>query len=158
MVTGSHGVRMQYDYVHDSAGKLGGVAAASPRWLRLTRSGDSVTGYESADGTHWAEIGTTHLAGLPAAVQVGLFVASPADVQVTPGIAGGRAFHLTQATADFDSVSLQGEGTGGTRTPDNIGGVPGGPALGQGGLQQSGGRFTVSGVGGIAPYIAPAKA
>ena len=54
------------------------VSAASPRWLRLTRSGDTLTGYESADGTHWTEVGTARLAGLPATVQVGLFVASPA--------------------------------------------------------------------------------
>src|SRR5260370_17540573 len=67
------------------------------------------------------------------------------------------AFNSIQGHADFDIVSLQGEGTGGTWTLDNIGGVPGGPALGQGGFQQSGGRFTVSGVGDIAPYIATGK-
>lgn len=50
MLTGSHGVRMQYDYLHDIAGSPGGVSAQSPRWLRLTRSGETVTGYESADG------------------------------------------------------------------------------------------------------------
>ena len=53
MVTGGHGVRMQYDYTHDIAGQAGQASAASPRWLRLTRSGDTITGYESADGTHW---------------------------------------------------------------------------------------------------------
>ena len=53
MVTGSHGVRMQDDYTSDTAGLPGAVSAASPRWLRLTRSGDSITGYDSADGTHW---------------------------------------------------------------------------------------------------------
>jgi hypothetical protein len=52
MVTGGHGVRMQYDYTHDTAGRPGAVSAASPRWLRLTRSGDTLTGYASADGTH----------------------------------------------------------------------------------------------------------
>src|SRR5262249_21597672 len=39
MVTGRHGVRMQYNYTHDVAGPAGGVSAPSPRWLRLTRSG-----------------------------------------------------------------------------------------------------------------------
>src|SRR5215469_1918106 len=53
MVTGSHGVRMQYDYTQDVAGLPGAVTAASPRWLRLTRTGDTVTGYDSADGRHW---------------------------------------------------------------------------------------------------------
>jgi hypothetical protein len=46
MVTGSHGTRMQHDYDHDVAGRPGGVSAGSPRWLRLTRAGDVITGYE----------------------------------------------------------------------------------------------------------------
>ena len=58
MVTGGHGVRMQYNYTHDTPGLPGAVSAASPRWLRLTRSGDTITGYDSADGTHWTKVGT----------------------------------------------------------------------------------------------------
>src|SRR5262249_24603600 len=53
MITGHHGVRMQDNYTHDMAGPPDRVSAASPRWLRLTRSGDTLTGYQSADGTHW---------------------------------------------------------------------------------------------------------
>src|SRR5262245_40982757 len=52
MVTGSHGVRMQDNYTHDSAGVPGAVTATSPRWLRLTRNGDTITGYDSVDGRH----------------------------------------------------------------------------------------------------------
>ena len=58
MVTGSHGVRMQYNFTGDTAGMPGAVSAAHPRWLRLTRSGDTITGYDSADGTHWTQVGT----------------------------------------------------------------------------------------------------
>lgn len=36
MVTGSHGVRMQYNYTHDSPGIAGAAGPSSPRWLRLT--------------------------------------------------------------------------------------------------------------------------
>jgi hypothetical protein len=53
MVTGGHGVRMQHNYTHDTAGRLGGASAMSARWLRLTRTGDTITGYESTDGTSW---------------------------------------------------------------------------------------------------------
>ena len=77
MVTGSHGVQMQYNYTHDSPGLAGAVGPSSPRWLRLTRAGDVITGYDSADGAHWTEIGTARLAGLPRTVQIGLFVTSP---------------------------------------------------------------------------------
>jgi ABC-type transport system involved in multi-copper enzyme maturation permease subunit len=153
MVTGSHGVRMQYNYIHDTAGSPGGVSAASPRWLRLTRSSDSFTGYESADGTHWTRIGTAYLAGLPATVQAGLFVTSPFYIVVSPGIAGGTSSRLTQATGVFDQISLQGEGTGGAWTGDNIGIAPGGPPLTQRGFEEAGGRFTVSGTGDIAPTV-----
>lgn len=57
-LTGSHGVRMQYDYRHDTAGSDGGVSAKSPRRLGLTRSGDTICGYESADGERWGKVGT----------------------------------------------------------------------------------------------------
>jgi hypothetical protein len=77
MVTGGHGVRMQYDYTGDAPGLAGAVSAASPRWLRLTRSGDTVTGYDSADGAHWTKVGAATLSGLPSTVQGGLFATSP---------------------------------------------------------------------------------
>ena len=77
MVTGTHGVRMQWDFTGDVAGLAGKVSAASPRWLRLTRAGDVISGYDSADGTHWTLVGTATLAGLPATAQAGLFAASP---------------------------------------------------------------------------------
>ena len=77
MVTGSHGVRMQYDYTRDIAGPPGRPTARSPRWLRLTRAGDTITGYASADGTHWTRVGAAILPGLPATVPAGLFATSP---------------------------------------------------------------------------------
>jgi hypothetical protein len=80
MVTAGHGVRMQYDYTADIAGP---PAAASSRWLRLTRSGDTITGYSSADGARWNILGTVHLPGLPATAQVGMFAAAPASSQTT---------------------------------------------------------------------------
>ena len=65
MVAADHGVRMQWDYTGDTAGLPGSVGPADPRWLRLTRSGDVITGYDSADGTNWIKVGTVTLPGLP---------------------------------------------------------------------------------------------
>ena len=48
METATHGVRMQYDFTHDVAGSATTVSNTSPLWLRLTRSGATLTGYESA--------------------------------------------------------------------------------------------------------------
>ena len=88
MVTGSNGVRMQYNYTGDTAGMPGAVSAAHPRWLRLTRSGDTITGYDSADGTRWTQVGTVQLTGLPSTVQVGMFATSP-GYTVTQNSFGG---------------------------------------------------------------------
>jgi ABC-type transport system involved in multi-copper enzyme maturation permease subunit len=157
MVTGSNGVRMQYNYTEDAAGLPGKVSAAHPRWLRLTRSGDTVTGYDSADGAHWTRVGTAQLAGLPATVQVGMFATSPNYV-VTQNSFGGSSNQAGpgQATGVFDHVSVTAATTGGRWTGTAIGG--GGPvSLGPGGgpsrtpFRRAGGTFTVTGSGDIAP-------
>jgi hypothetical protein len=150
MLTGSHGVRMQYNFTQDIGGRPGGVSEKSPRWLRLTRLGDTINGYESFDGTQWTEIGTAHLAGLPATVEAGIFVTSPSNLTLSEGAA-----RLTQATAVFEYVRLEGN-TSGAWSGDNIGRRGGRmtdlerfhrPA----GVEKSGGTFTVSGSGDIAP-------
>jgi ABC-type transport system involved in multi-copper enzyme maturation permease subunit len=141
MVTGSHGVRMQYDYTGDIAGP----AAGAPHWLRLTRSGDTITGYSSADGTRWARVGSVRLAGLPSTVQGGLFTTSPQYVQTSLGEAsmeGGPS----QATGVFDDVGLT--WPGGAWAGYNVGGGGAGNA---GGFSQAAGTFTVTGNGDIAP-------
>ncbi len=157
MVTGSHGTRMQWNYTGDTAGLAGQVSAASPRWLRLTRAGDVITGYDSADDTSWTTIGTVTLHGLAPAVQAGLFASSPgstqqASQQVTS--TSGTAVP-TDATATFDRVSLHGgwPGTSWTGTPvhasPNSSYVTGHEA----GYRQAGGAFTVTGSGDIAPDV-----
>jgi ABC-type transport system involved in multi-copper enzyme maturation permease subunit len=159
VVTGSYGVRMQYNYTADTAGLAGTVSTASPRWLRLTRSGDTITGYESANGTAWTKVGTASLAGLPPAVKAGLFATSPPYRQVTSQrlLGSGAIVEPTLATAVFDHVSLHGTRARGAWRGSLIGGGPiaGSPVQG-GGYHQVGGRFTVSGSGDIAPAVAGA--
>jgi hypothetical protein len=158
MVTGAHGVRMQYNYTGDTAGLAGKVSAASPRWLRLTRSGDTITGYASADGATWTKLGRTTLAGLRQTVQAGLFAASPAYTQVTSQrLLGSGAIVLPSlASAVFDDVSLHGTWSRGAwRGSLIVGAGADDPGRG-GGYHQSAGRFTVSGSGDIAPAVAGA--
>jgi ABC-type transport system involved in multi-copper enzyme maturation permease subunit len=157
MVTGSNGVRMQYNYTQDSAGMPGKVSAAHPRWLRLTRSGDAITGFDSADGVHWTRVGTAQLTGLPATVQVGMFATSPNYI-VTQNSFGGSSFQggPAQATGVFDHVSLTAAPAGGTWTGTAVGGggaVGQGPGGGRNGtpFTRAGGTFTVTGSGDIAP-------
>jgi hypothetical protein len=148
MITGSHGVRMQDNFTHDIAGLPGGVSEASPRWLRLTREGSTLTGDESINGTQWTRVGTAQLGGLPATVQVGLFVTSPC---VPTGSESEGSCRFAQATAVFDHVSLQGEAPGGAWSRDDVGVTidPNGKPHHPGSLVASGGMFTVTGNGDI---------
>jgi ABC-type transport system involved in multi-copper enzyme maturation permease subunit len=151
MLTGSHGVRMQYDYVHDIAGPR------DARWLRLTRTGDTVTGAASVDGTQWTTIGTARLAGLPQGVPAGLFTTSPqyAEEMHEGGITGA-AGGPTLATATFDRLDRQGAWSSGAWTGERFGGGDNDLLIQRSGWQQSGDGFTVSGAGDIAPAVAGA--
>ncbi|OPG08382.1 ABC transporter permease subunit [Microbispora sp. GKU 823] len=155
MVTARHGVRMQHDFTGDVAGTPGGVSPGSPRWLRLTRSGGTLTGYESVDGRRWTVVGTARPAALPATVEAGMFVASPGDLTVSRGDLGGASVQVrfTEATAVFDQVRVEGR-AGGTWSHDDVGvayEADGRTPHHPGRFAESGGTFTITGVGDIAP-------
>jgi len=156
MVTGGNGVRMQWNYTGDTPGTPGTVSAASPRWLRLTRAGDTITGYDSADGTHWTQVGTVALAGLPSTVQAGLFVTSPSHSTYSSSLGVGTgSSNPTQSTAVFDHVSRTGEWPASAWTGEYF--IEDGEMAVQGnGYHQAGGRFTVTGSGDIAPLVSGA--
>ncbi len=61
-------------------------------WLKLTRSGSTITTYTSPNGTTWTQMGTTTSVSLPNTVQIGLFVTSEDTAQTS--------------TATFDNVSV----------------------------------------------------
>ncbi|MGW2151885.1 hypothetical protein ACWCOT_46870 [Nonomuraea bangladeshensis] len=141
MLTGAHGVRMQHNYVHD----IPGGPHNGPQWLRLTRSGDTISGYESDDGRTWTRIGTVELAGLPETVEIGLFATSP-------GVLWDMAKAFAQATATFDRITLQ--GADGSWRHDDVGvGLEsdGRTPHHPGGVVESGGKLIVTGGGDIGP-------
>ncbi|WP_424528915.1 ABC transporter permease subunit [Sphaerisporangium viridialbum] len=156
MVTPAHGVRMQYNFTQDMAGRPGSVSGKSPRWLRLVRSGDTINGYDSTDGTNWSKVGTARLAGLPTTVRIGLFAASPGDVTVKQGVIAGSIVQarFSEATAVLDNVSLQGTVSRGAWSRDDVGvsfELDGVTPHHPGGAVESGGTFTVTGTGDIGP-------
>ena len=150
MVTGAHGVRMQYDYTHDAPGLPGAVAVSSPRWLRLTRIGDVITGYDSTDGSHWSDIGTAQLRGLPLTAQIGLFVASPAYFP-----SGSNIGNPSMATASFDEISVRGDLPTNSWTGEAIGANAFYPVLSTASSwhRLSRNAFTITGSGDIAPRV-----
>ncbi|ONI80700.1 hypothetical protein ALI22I_46475 [Saccharothrix sp. ALI-22-I] len=154
-VTGGHGVRMQHNYTGDIAGTV----STKPSWLRLTRSGDTITGHESTDGTDWHLVGTVSLPGLPSTVRAGLFAASPHHEVITESFVSTSATsYPTLATAEFDRIDLQGTwpdtGWTGDSIGDRAGGGPGGGAEPPVGFDETGDGVTVSGAGNIAPIVA----
>ncbi|GAA3201128.1 hypothetical protein [Nonomuraea roseoviolacea] len=141
MLTGQHGVRMQHDFTHD----VPGGPHNGPQWLRLTRSGDTVTGYESDDGRTWSRIGVVRLAGLPETVEIGLFVTSP-------GALWDMAEAFAQATATFDEITLR--GANGPWRHDDVGVAlesDGRTPHHPGGVVESGDKLVVTGGGDIGP-------
>ena len=91
MVTGGHGVRMQWNYTHDTPGlpgrRLGGepaLAAGSP--APATRSPATTR----PTAAHWTRVGTVTLAGLPSTVQAGLFVTSPRFMAYSSSLGVGQ--------------------------------------------------------------------
>jgi hypothetical protein len=79
----------------DSVGTTGTLTTA-PRWVKLVRAGDVISGYEGSDGVNWTLVGSDTFA-MPASVLVGL--------AVTSHVAG------TNATATFDNVTVTSAGT-----------------------------------------------
>ncbi|MFB9532124.1 hypothetical protein [Nonomuraea roseola] len=141
MLTGAHGVRMQHNYIHDVAGG----PHNGPQWLRLTRSGDTITGYESDDGKTWTEVSTVKLAGLPETLEIGLFATSP-------GASWDMAQAFAQATATFDQITVQ--GANGSWRRDDVGVVlesDGKTPHHPGGVVESGDKLIVTGGGDIGP-------
>jgi ABC-type transport system involved in multi-copper enzyme maturation permease subunit len=145
MLTGAHGVRMQHDFVHDRAG------ADRAEWLRLTRSGPTITGEQSADGTSWTTVGTVRLDGLPATAEVGLFATSPQHTWLSRNgvgmtdATGGPSF----ATGTFDSITLGGAWQNGPWTRTAVGGDDGSTGDGD----PATGEVSVTGSGDIAPAV-----
>lgn len=77
----------------DGSTSLGtaGTASQAPRWVKLTRSGSTITAFESADGTTWTEVGSDTFT-MPSTVLIGLGVSSHV---------GG-----VTCTATFDGVTV----------------------------------------------------
>ena len=142
LVTPGHGVRMQAQFTTD----LAGGAGEAPRWLKLVRDGDAVTGYESVDGTNWTVVGTVRLAGLPPTVEAGLFVTSPGLTRIVP--MRPTMLQTRPGTATFDEVRL-------TPNPPDAGwrgtdvGLPDRPGRADPGGPDPAGGFTLTGSGDI---------
>ena len=67
--------------------------ATPPRWVRLDRAGDTLTAYQSIDGSTWTQIGVAATVTMQPTIWVGLAVTSHNDTTLT--------------TATIDNVNVQ---------------------------------------------------
>ena len=126
-VTPGNGVHFEHGYNTD----VGGESYTFPNaWLKLTRTGSTITAYSSADGTTWTPVGATTIS-LTDPVTIGLFT--------TAHNAGALS------TATFDNVSVTAGSASALPSPWADADV-GGPAV-AGSASYSGGVFTVNGGG-----------
>jgi len=76
LVSAAKGVAMQWRPTKDgSSFSAAGSTATAPRWVRVTRSGDTISGFESADGVTWLPVSTQTIP-MAATVYVGLAAVS----------------------------------------------------------------------------------
>ena len=68
-VTPGNGITFQDDF----NSSVSGGSYTFPVWLKLSRSGNTITAYTSPDGSTWTEVGTTTIS-LTDPVTVGLVV------------------------------------------------------------------------------------
>ncbi|MET7685516.1 ABC transporter permease subunit [Streptomyces sp. NPDC005423] len=156
LATSAHGVRMQWNFTHDTAAG-GSAPTRTPTWLRLKRRGDDLTGYASEDGRHWTRVAEVRVAGLPETVQAGPFLAAPAREVVHRSFGGtSEVAGSGQATGTFDHLNLRGRSGGAGWKATDVGApAPDGPAPGNrrpGTTAVSAtGTYTLTGQGDIAP-------
>ncbi|MGH3225974.1 MAG: hypothetical protein ACRDPY_46060, partial [Streptosporangiaceae bacterium] len=123
-VTPGNGVTFQSGFNNSAAG---GSYTFPNAWLKLTRSGSTITAYTSADGSTWTQVGTTTIS-LTDPVTIGLFTcAHNSDVL---------------NTATFDNVSVASLALPSPWADSDVGA----PAA-AGSASYSGGVFTVNGGG-----------
>jgi hypothetical protein len=100
LVTTGHGLTFQQRATSGAVSTfLQGPSSVAPQWVRLVRSGNTLTGYSSPDGTTWNLRGTFTIT-LPAQVYIGLAVTS----------------HNTGATTTATLSNVTVTGPGGTVT------------------------------------------
>jgi hypothetical protein len=81
LASASKGMAFQYRKAAGaSATNVAGVRSVPPMWVKITRVGNIVTGYESANGSTWHRLASVPLA-LGATVQIGFAVTSHDSTQ-----------------------------------------------------------------------------
>jgi regulation of enolase protein 1 (concanavalin A-like superfamily) len=111
-----------------SPGYEGGMNVTPPYWVKLVRSGTTFTGYGSADGINWTQVGTSHTISMASSVYIGLGVTSRTMSALTTATFDGVSVSQTSAPAPVitslsgttgsigSQVTISGTGFGATQS------------------------------------------
>jgi hypothetical protein len=86
-ITSSTGAVFQYRTT--AGGTTAGTTVAgyaAPYWVKIVRSGNSFSGYRSANGTSWTQVGTTQTISMNTNVYMGLCVCAHNDAKLCDAI------------------------------------------------------------------------
>ncbi len=108
--TPNNGIRMQWNYTNDISG---GSYTFPNVWLKLNRTGNTITTYKSTNGTSWTQVGSTTVT-LPTTATIGLYVNS-----VNASTLGTAVFdNVTITPTSTSSTTYKYGYTSGSDTPD----------------------------------------
>lgn len=79
VLTPSNGVAFQRRTATDGASSNNNVTATAPRWVKITRTGNTIASFHSADGVTWTQIGSNVTISMNSTIEVGLCVTSHAN-------------------------------------------------------------------------------
>ena len=97
-MTPNYGFNFQWRVQTDSASSAvsGGSTNSDPNnWVRLVRSGNSISAYESSNGTDWTQVGAAQNISMSTSIYVGLSVCSHSDGNL--------------CETEFDNVKVNGD-------------------------------------------------
>jgi regulation of enolase protein 1 (concanavalin A-like superfamily) len=127
--TPGNGISVQWRDTSGAVNWIPGPTLANPAWVKLSRFGNTFTGYVSTDGSNWTEIGAIDIA-LPTYCLGGLAVTAHNGTKVS--------------TATFDDVSVIG---GANALPGGWSSADIGNPFSAGSTSYNSGVYTVSGSG-----------
>jgi autotransporter-associated beta strand protein len=82
----------------------------TPRWLRLTRSENTIEAHHSIDGASWTSLGSATV-NMPSTIQIGIFADSQVRYETATAVFSNVTF-LTQPSTQFSGTNIGSAGTG----------------------------------------------
>jgi glycosidase len=117
LLTPSNGFNFQYRNGTGAGSTAAGSASGTiPNYVRISRTGNTLTGFSSTNGTSWTQIGTVTIA-LPSSVYVGFFATSHNDGTLTTAtftnvsVTSGGSSNLTVSPTTLSFASGASSGT-----------------------------------------------